>query len=73
VPKNDIIFSKQRHLKGMGESQNGFRKDQGRKGQLGPTMGRYSDQKVFTLSKEMKRDQQRTRHINYHKWPLTDL
>jgi len=41
----------------MGEDQNGFRKDQGRKGQSGPTMGRYSDQEVFTLSKGMERDQ----------------
>jgi len=43
VLKNDTIFSKQQYLKGMGEDQNGFRKDQERKGQSSPTMGEYSD------------------------------
>jgi len=44
----------------MEKNRNGFRKNQRRKGQLGPMMGRYLDQKVFTFSKEMERDQQRT-------------
>jgi len=41
----------------MGKDQNGFGENQRRKGQLGPTMDRYSDQKVFTLSKGIERDQ----------------
>jgi len=44
----------------MGKDQNGFGENQRRKGQLGPTIGRYSDQKVFILSKGMERNQQRT-------------
>jgi len=44
----------------MGKDQNGFRKNQRRKGQLGSMMDRYSDQEVFTFSKGMERDQQRT-------------
>jgi len=49
----------------MGEDQNGFRKDQGRKGQSSPAIDRYSDQEVFTLPKGMERDQRRTQHINH--------
>ena len=49
----------------MGENQNGFRKDQGRKEQLGPMLGRYSNQKVSTLSKGVEGDQWRTRRINH--------
>jgi len=33
VLKNNVIFSKQWYFEGMGENQNGFRKDQERKGQ----------------------------------------
>jgi len=64
-PDNDTILSKQQYFEGMGKDRNGFRKNQGRKGQSGPTMGRYSDQKVFTLSKGMERNQWRNRHINH--------
>jgi len=60
VPKNDVIFPKQQYLKGIGKDQNGFRENQRRKGQPGPTMDRYSDQEVFILSKGIERDQQRT-------------
>ena len=49
MPKNDIVFPKQWYLKRIGEDQNGFRKNQRRKGQLGPIMGRYSNQEVSTL------------------------
>jgi len=65
VPKNDTIFPKQRYLKGIGKDRNSFRENQRKKGQLGPTKGRYSDQEVFTLSKEMERDQWRTQHIDH--------
>jgi len=44
----------------MVEDQNGFRKDQRRKRQSGLTMGRYANQKVFTLPKGMKGDQWRS-------------
>jgi len=60
VPKNDAVFPKQQYLKRMEKDQNGFRKNQRRKGQLGSMMDRYSDQEVFTFSKGMERDQQRT-------------
>jgi len=60
VPKNNTIFPKQQYLKGIGEDQNGFRKDQRRKRQSGLTMGRYANQKVFTLPKGMKGDQWRS-------------
>jgi len=60
VLKNNVIFSKQQHLEEMEEDQNSFRKDQERKGQLGPTMGRYSDQEVSTLPKRVEEDQQRS-------------
>jgi len=44
----------------MEKDQNGLRKNQRKKGQPSPMMGRYSDQEVFTLSKGMERDQWRT-------------
>jgi len=40
----------------MEEDQNGFRKNQRRKGQLGSTMGKYTNQEVSTLPKGMERD-----------------
>jgi len=57
VPKNDIIFPKQQYLERIGEDHSSFRKDQRRKRQSGPTIGRYLNQEVSTLSKEMKEDQ----------------
>jgi len=44
----------------MGKDRNGFRENQRRKGQLGPTMDRYSNQEISTLSKRVEGDQWRT-------------
>ena len=38
----------------MGKDQNSFRKNQGRKRKLSPTMGKHANQEVPTLSKEME-------------------
>jgi len=44
----------------MGENQNDFREDQRKKGQSSPTLDRYTNQKISTLSKRIERDQWRT-------------
>jgi len=43
VLKNDTIFPKQQYLKEIEKDENSLRKNQRKKGQPDPMMGRYSD------------------------------
>ena len=65
MPKNDVILPKQWHLEGIGKNQDSLRKDKERKRKLDLIIDRYANQKVFTLSKGVERDQQRSGYINH--------
>jgi len=49
----------------MEKNRDSLRKDKKRKRKLDPIIGRYASQKVFTLSKGVKRGQQRSGYINH--------
>jgi len=52
-----LFFQSNNISKEWERDQNSFRKNQRRKGQLGPIIDRYSNQEVSTLPKRMERDQ----------------